>query len=666
MCGQRTFEKGTPNAVGENLPRFFVSNGLKCRAKIPVTEMKSFFRAVALLILLTVALGAPESVRALPESFVFITAVYFDPSVTGEASEAIQVQNIGTTQLVIGNWGIGDGEGTVRFPLGAALEPQEAIWVTRSAVAFMGEFGELPVYEYGGDSDTRVPDMTGSAPTLTNTGDQVFLFDADDALVDAMVYGDATLSGGDWNGEAVQRYDFGSASLEGQILYRKLRESDGMPVKDTNTLHDWAQDPTDDTRGKKVRYPGWGLEQFFQTVKSNKAAWIKYCVAPDHLYECMRDEINGAQASIEMEMYSLDSAPLIDAITARLDAGVTVRVLLDASALEPQGKWGCQEIEAHGGECWLMASKPQSNIRKRYFNQHGKWLVIDSERVLIGSENMGKDAMPADAKSDGTAGARGGYLVTNNAQILRAASRVLSRDLDPEQHADVRRWGTNTDDFPPLGFAPNYVDGGDEYMPVAPGPFQIAGKIPIELIQCPENCLRVTDGLLGLVKRAGRGDTLNVQMLYEYLYWGPGKSNSERDPNPRLEAYIAAAKRGARVRIMLDSFYDDFSDPRGNYETCVYINRLSRRYDIDCRLGNPTGRGIHMKLVLLKTAGTGFVHLGSINGSETSNKLNRELAAQVESLEAYTYWKGIFDADWASTDFSPREQYLPLILFEKD
>lgn len=594
---------------------------------------------------------------------MLITAVYFDPLITGEASEAIQLENVGAAQTSIASWSVGDGEGTVRFPANAALEPQQMVWVTRSAFAFLTEFGFLPDYEYGGDTIIGVPDMTGSAPTLTNTGDQVYLFDADDAVMDAMVYGNAALDGAQWNGGAVQRYDFGSSALEGQILYRKLRETDGLPVNDTNTLKDWAQDPADTLHGKKVRYPGWDLEQFFQTVKSNDSAYFKYCVAPDHMFECMLDEINGASSSIEMEMYSLDNAPLIDALAAKLDAGVTVSILLDGSAIASQGKWGCQQIEAHGGECWLMESKPQANIRKRYFNQHGKWLVIDDARALIGSENISSDAMPADDKADGTKGSRGGYLVTDNRDIVSAARATIKRDLDSEHHADVRRWGTNADDFPPFGFVPDYADGGRAYMPIATVPFQRSGAFPIELVQCPENCMRSSDALLGLVKRAGQGDTLSVEMLYEYLYWGEGKSNAVRDPNPRLEAYIEAARRGARVRILLDSFYDDFGDPRGNYETCVYVNRFSRQYDIQCRLGNPTGQGIHIKLVLLKEGGTGFVHLGSINGSETSNKLNRELAAQVESLDGYNYWKAIFDADWASTDFAPHKQYLPMLIF---
>lgn len=626
--------------------------------------MKPILASLLLVIVLTAAPGF-SSVGKAASAPVLVTAVYFDPLITGEASEAVQLQNVSMTQVGLANWGVGDGEGTVRFPANAVLEPRQVIWAARSAAAFLTEFGFLPDYEYGDDSVASVPDMTGSAPTLTNTGDQVYLFDADDALVDAMVYGNAALDGAHWVGGAVQRYDFGSSALEGQILYRKLREADGMPVNDTNTLEDWAQDPTDLLGGKKVSYPGWDLEQFFQTAKSNDNAYLKYCVAPDHLFECMLDEINGATTRIEMEMYSLDSAPLVDALAAKPDAGVAVTILLDGSAMEAQGKWGCQQIEAHGGECWLMESKPQANVHKRYFNQHGKWLVIDDARTLIGSENFSSDAMPADNKADGTKGSRGGYLVTDNRDIVRAVQATITRDLDPEHHADVRRWGTNADDFPPFGFVPDYSDGGRAYMPIAPVPFQRIGVFPIELVQCPENCLRSSDALLGLVQRAGQGDTLSIEMLYEYLFWGQGTSNAVQDPNLRLEAYIAAAKRGARVRILLDSFYDDFGDPRGNYETCVYVNRFSRQYDIQCRLGNPTGEGIHIKLVLLEMGGTGLVHLGSINGSETSNKLNRELAAQVESLDAYAYWKAIFDADWASTGFSPHKQYLPMLLFER-
>ena len=71
---------------------------------------------------------------------------------------------------------------------------------------------------------------------------------------------------------------------------------------------------------------------------------------------------------------------------------------------------------------------------------------------------------------------------------------------------------------------------------------------------------------------------------------------------------------------------------------------------------------MHNKMVLVKHGATGFVHLGSINGSETSSKLNRELAVQVESPEAFAYWAKVFSYDWSVSPFSPREIHLPMIL----
>lgn len=54
---------------------------------------------------------------------------------------------------------------------------------------------------------------------------------------------------------------------EGQVLYRKLDQSTGLPLSDTDTAADWAQatavedNGLDAINGKKVQYPGWGLGQ---------------------------------------------------------------------------------------------------------------------------------------------------------------------------------------------------------------------------------------------------------------------------------------------------------------------------------------------------------------------------------------------------------------------
>jgi hypothetical protein len=96
----------------------------------------------------------------------------------------------------------------------------------------------------------------------------------------------------------------------------------------------------------------------------------------------------------------------------------------------------------------------------------------------------------------------------------------------------------------------------------------ISGSLPFEVVQSPENALRDTDALLGMVARAGRGSRVLVEQLYEHKYWGMTSSSPITDPNPRLEAYIAAARRGARWMFLMH-LPDDPTDPRQHGDVLV-------------------------------------------------------------------------------------------------
>ena len=80
-------------------------------------------------------------------------------------------------------------------------------------------------------------------------------------------------------------------------------------------------------------------------------------------------------------------------------------------------------------------------------------------------------------------------------------------------------------------------------------------------------------------------------------------------------------------------------------------------------MGNPTGRGIHNKMVLVSLEEGRYVHVGSINGTETSSKVNRELALQVRSPGAYSYLKEVFQYDWAHSG-GPYDTWLPILYRE--
>jgi hypothetical protein len=168
----------------------------------------------------------------------------------------------------------------------------------------------------------------------------------------------------------------------------------------------------------------------------------------------------------------------------------------------------------------------------------------------------------------------------------------------------------------------------------------------LEMLAMPGAGMPIREGLLARVLRAGPGDRVDVEQMYEALHWGPTDSSPSVDPNPRLEAYIQAARRGARVRILLDSGLDKEGK---NRKAALYLGERAQEegLDLEVRLGNPTGRGIHNKMVLVDLGpGEKHVHVGSLNGSETSNKANRELALQLRSPEAHAYLSQVFEHDW--------------------
>ena len=573
---------------------------------------------------------------------ILIDAVLYDGYATNDLDEAVALRNVGASPVDLGGWALSDGgAGRSRLPAGARLEPGGVLWLTRSAAAFARQFGFAPDFE--------LPAWPGYA----NSGDEVFLFDAEDDLIDALVYGSAPADQPGWRGAPLQPYTVrGVFGSEGQLLYRKRDQATGLPVPDTDSAADWAQDPADVVNGRKVRYPGWDLDEFFFTTQITQTAVLTVAIAPDNAFDAVAAQISAARSSLQIVALTFENLGLAQALVAALQRGVEVTVLLEgapAGGLPPQGKYVCQLIETAGGQCWFMISDAAASINDRYRFLHAKYIIVDGARVVISSENLSANSMPYDEKSDGTWGRRGVVLITDAPGVVGHLQTLFARDFDPASHLDLFRWerAHPTYGAPPPGFIPKYETGGVTYTVRYPTPSVFQGEFGFEIVHSPENSLRDRDGLLGLVNRAGAGDTVLVQQLQERPYWGATNSNPLDDPNPRLEAYVNAARRGAAVRLLLDAYFDAPGSAVSNAATCGYVNAIAaaERLRLACATANPTGLGIHNKMVLVQINGRGYVHVGSLNGTEQASKGNRELALQVQSDAAYTLLAGMFTRD---------------------
>ncbi len=504
--------------------------------------------------------------------------------------EAVLIANLGCGAADVGGWMLTDQDrSAIVIPAGVRLAPGEAIWLAEEGEAFFAQFGMMPALE-ARESVPEVPNLAGSWPRLGNNGDEVVLTDAGGALQDVLVYKEGDINQPGWVGPALQPYHPGALAEEGQILYRKLDQASGRPVADTDTAGDWAQEAADPANGRKVRYPGWDLDRFFQTLRVTQTASLTISVGPDGLYEMVSGAVNRAAHSLVIQSYTFENSALAREVAARASAGVSVTILLEGNpvgGVTDQQRWVCQEIKEAGGRCYFMINDGARDIYDRYSQLHAKYMIVDGEWVLIGSENPSLESMPWDDKANGTAGRRGVYVATDAPAVVQHMEALFAADWDPVRHRDIATSAHVGP--PPVGYVPITATDWISYTALFTTPLALHGELAIEVIQSPENGLRDADALLGLLARVGAGDTVMVEQMTEPPHWGEHDSDPLSDPNLRLEAYIAAARRGAVVRVLLDGFFS----PEDSWSTCTYLWRgvRARRPEVVLRGKQPHDDG---------------------------------------------------------------------------
>jgi phosphatidylserine/phosphatidylglycerophosphate/cardiolipin synthase-like enzyme len=489
--------------------------------------------------------------------------------------------------------------------------------------------------------------------SLSNSNVTLQLVNTNRQIVDTLVYGDGAPQAG-WNGEPLQPYTVTqSIAAAGQMFMRRLHPLTGQPVPDTDTAQDWRNHRGDPLQSRAPAYPGWQLEAF--SVPASGTGNLSLAIAPDSSFEFVKRALNSATGTIDIESFTFENAGIADVLVGKAASGVRVRVLLDGApvgGLSDQARWMCGRITAADptgrSGCWFLRADSANKIRARYAFLHTKFALIDNARLLLGSENFGARGMPDDDKADGTAGHRGVVALVDAPALVARARAIFDADIDAGNR-DITRWCAACAPFgaPSAAFTPITATGGNSST-VRFGEWQASAPAPMTLFTSPENHLSGPGSIIEIMNRAGAGDEILFEQLDEPLYWGATGSNADADPNPRLQAALGAAQRGASVRVLLDGFYDDPATARSNGATAQALNDLARvnGWDLKAIRGNPTALGIHNKMILARAGGRFFSSIGSWNGTEISAKRDREMSVLIESGEAHAFLRGVFMADW--------------------
>jgi len=583
---------------------------------------------------------------------IVIAAAHIDSTISGEADEAVLLWNLGDQRQSLAGWEIATASRRVSFPITSTitLGAGEHLWCTAEAATFRISFNEEAACEWATDSDPQVLNLNGKL-TLANQGGRIQLYSAAGKVIDTLIYGDESRPATGWQGAAAQLYSRGDIPKAGQLWQRKRDPQTGRPF-DTNRAVDWSSDLGDTEWGRQVTMPGWRARAIEALVVAG--ATVTVAVGPEGLYQPLAHFLTETQTTLDLSLYTIEHRELAELIADAAKRGVRVRLLLEGSppgGISDMQKWSVATIAAAGGEVQYLAvnEAAPTGYRPRYRYLHAKYGISDGQRIFNGTENLSYNAMPL-AESAPTGGRRGFYLFVDAAPVAQMLAELFETDWAPGAFADRYPFTPAHDKYggPPAGF----IFPEAQQYPIDAAPFGAAvvatGDATFALISAPENATRPDQGILALLARAGVGDTIAVMQLYEHKQWGESTSHPIADPNPRLEALIAAARRGARVQILLDSYFDDGEGLRNNQQTVAYLNQLATidGLPLEARLGNPTLAGIHAKLLLVQLDQQAWSAVGSLNGGEVSHKLNREVVLLTDMQRIYERLREVFEWDW--------------------
>jgi cardiolipin synthase A/B len=376
---------------------------------------------------------------------------------------------------------------------------------------------------------------------------------------------------------------------------------------------------------------------------------LSFSVSPESAFSLLDETIRSAKKSIELNIYMLTNRSVMEALVERASAGVSITVLLEG---EPFGgeillpvKNALDDFhkalkDKKGKNSFLVMTSNGKVSKRRFVFNHAKYMLVDGKTALVSSENITGSAFSG---RNFSGGARGWQIVVENKKVAGALANLFADDSSarfgdvlPYEQVNFKVKDPGNNPLPPR--EPRTVN----LFPVLRGRAEKA-----ELCLSPNSL----DCILSFIRMAKT--ELLVQHMNLPLYW-VNREGGAHKPNPIVHELLAAAKRGVKVKVLLnddDAFGEKTTGMKEerNDLTVAWLKAEAAKARVSLEALTFNHKAMQVNYVHNKgmVSDSGRVFVSSINGTENSVKNNREVAVAVDSVEAAKYFGEVFAQDWS-------------------
>jgi len=387
---------------------------------------------------------------------------------------------------------------------------------------------------------------------------------------------------------------------------------------DTNSSYDWIQ-----PRKYKIGQSDFSLSKIKFEGK------IITFVSPDNSYLTITNELRKANKSIYLNIYEFTSPNLCDELVAALRRNISVNIFLEGS---PVGGISDQEIfilnrlATYGGNIRFIVSKPKKDVYARYSFNHGKYLIIDNETIIVESCNWAKTGIPKNP----TYGNREWGIIVKNKKVAEYFLNVFLDDFNPDRCDSYSFSDQN------FSVSTDFILDKSTYSGYYTPQFEsliFNSSFSVTPVFSPDTSYKAVYEMIESAK-----ESIFIEQLYFYKEW-------DDQTNPFIDLLVNKSLNGVKIYIILNY--------NSNYKTTNDKSNITKIY--------LEGNGIKVKYIYQNWSYFINVHnkgvivdnrsvlISSINWNENSFLNNREAGIIIENENVSKYYAKIFFYDWNLT-----------------